>query len=116
MDKIKNIEEFLKEWKDIKPEKVVSRLAFWSCGSAACAGGQLVNMPYFKKLGVLGGRSGMPYLKTQEGLELEAYGVAKYLFGDDSLFMANYTSTTDHEVVTERFNFQLEKLCKSLNN
>lgn len=106
---IQNCDEFLKEWANIKPKQVSSRLQNWeehtACGTAACAGGWLPHMPWFQRLGVRRTCMGAPSINDSDPTR-----VAKELFGNSDMFSINHTNRPDHEVVTQRFENQKQVL------
>lgn len=82
------------------------------CGSAACFGGWVAVHPHFKKQGVKAEWTGAP--KFAGGNYYSTFDVSKKLFGNEDMFVPNYSSISDQKVIERRLKDALDDLVERL--
>ena len=107
-------------WSKVPPRRVSRDLAAWRCGTHACFGGHLATWPDFQKMGVQVGFDGSPTIAdfNPGGEPALPTQVSKHLFGKESLIFCRLAASegpesqgmSDHEVVVERLQHQIEQL------
>ena len=127
---IENTEAAISFWATVPPETVITDLKSFrecmhdveapSCDSMACFGGWLPYAEHFANLGLVRDDYGAPQLTHQPNLSLS--GVSFALFGCELLFEPRadvdpkeYSTASDHRIVTNRLLANLKKLKAQTN-
>lgn len=97
-------------WKNrVTPDSVVPRLEFWRCGFQACFGGHIATWPEFLAIPGADVAGAQPHINLDFGVDIR-------LFGRGMFFAAEPRDETDHQIVLNRLDQQIEILKGLLHN